>query len=173
MSKYQRLDIPNIVVLDAAEQFYQSAKILKDMPPGSGVLLPMLTNAALAMELYIKSLNTLSVIENYEKYSDGSEGCVVTEKTGTREHDLSVILSNVDNAIKINIGDLFNNGRIQHSFDELIELVKPYDKLFVRSRYSYEKLGLPTISIAELFYCIESIRDLVDEISPSTDEDKK
>ena len=64
MEIYKRLEIPNIVVLDAAEQFYQSAKILKDMPPGSGVLLPMLTNAALAMELYIKSLNTLSVIEN-------------------------------------------------------------------------------------------------------------
>ncbi|BBT52207.1 hypothetical protein GVO02_18440 [Aeromonas caviae] len=173
MKRYKRLEIPNIVVLDAAEQFYQSAKILKDMPPGSGVLLPMLTNAALAMELYIKSLNTLSVIENYETYSDGSRGGEVTEKAKTCEHDLSIILANVDDAVKINIGNMFDNGSINHSFGELIELVRPYDKLFVRSRYSYEKLGLPAVSISDLFYCIEFIRDLVDKVSPSTGEGKQ
>ena len=32
-----------------------------------------------------------------------------------REHDLSIILANVDDAVKINIGNMFDNGSINHS----------------------------------------------------------
>ncbi|WP_421333398.1 hypothetical protein [Aeromonas sp. 603607] len=68
---YERLEIPNLMVLDSADQFYDGAKILNELPPGSGVLLPIITNAALALELYIKALNVRSVIEVYRPYNNG------------------------------------------------------------------------------------------------------
>ncbi len=64
--QYERIEIPNSSVLDSAEQFYDGAEFLRQLPPMSGVLLPMITNAALSIELYIKSLCVRSIIKDYK-----------------------------------------------------------------------------------------------------------
>ena len=52
----KRQEIPNAQVRDAAEQ-YEAARKLLTQPPGSGILLPLMNVAAVAIELYLKSLS--------------------------------------------------------------------------------------------------------------------
>ncbi|MBL0564613.1 hypothetical protein [Aeromonas veronii] len=163
---YERLEIPNLMVLDSADQFYDGAKILNELPPGSGVLLPIITNAALALELYIKALNVRSVIEVYRPYNNGGYGGRVKEIPFKGSHVLSTLLNSVIDEIKRDVDGLFNDGVITHSFCDLIDLVRPYDSLFVQVRYSYENDVLSNFNITELFECIEIVHDVITKITP-------
>lgn len=163
---YERLEIPNLMVFDSAEQFYDGAKILNALPPGSGVLLPIITNAALALELYIKSLNVRSVIEDYRPYKNGGYGGRVKEIPFKEIHVLSTLLNNVIDEIKKDVNDLFSNGVITHSFCDLVDLVRPYDSLFIQVRYSYENDVLSNFNITTLFECTEILRDVITKITP-------
>ncbi|HIF9176141.1 TPA: hypothetical protein ACX6QN_000902 [Photobacterium damselae] len=87
--QYERIDIPNSSVLDSADQFYDGAKFLRLLPPMSSVLLLMITNDALAIELYIKSLCASSIIKDYKNFGNGVYGGRVTEEPLTKGHNLS------------------------------------------------------------------------------------
>ncbi|MFQ2614755.1 hypothetical protein [Aeromonas caviae] len=163
---YERLEIPNLMVFDSAEQFYDGAKILNELPPGSGVLLPIITSAALALELYIKSLNVRSVIEDYRAYKNGGYGGRVKEIPFKGTHVLSTLLNSVIDEIKRDVDGLFKDGVITHSFCDLVELVGPYDSLFVQVRYYYENDVLSNLNITELFECIEIVRNVITKITP-------
>ncbi|OQU18000.1 hypothetical protein EM47_022820 [Vibrio parahaemolyticus] len=131
----------------------------------SGVLLPMITNAALAIELYIKSLCVRSIIKDYKNFGNGVYGGRVTEEPLTRGHDLSSLLLIVGSEVIDNIDSLHADGAIQYSFSELVQLVKPYDKLFVEARYSYENDALSNLDITGLFHCLTTLRFTIQKIT--------
>src|SRR5258708_618026 len=54
----KRSEIPDLQILDAAEQYDEARQLLYQQPPGSGVLLPLLNNAAVVVELFLKSLSS-------------------------------------------------------------------------------------------------------------------
>src|SRR5260370_7160109 len=54
-------EIPNAQVLGVAGQFHDAYVLLIGQPPMSGVLLPALHSASIAMELYLKSLSAREV----------------------------------------------------------------------------------------------------------------
>ncbi|WP_120512952.1 hypothetical protein [Photobacterium salinisoli] len=163
--QYERIEIPNSSVLDSADQFYDGAEFLRQLPPMSGVLLPMITNAALAIELYIKSLCVRSIIKDYKNFGNGVYGGRVTEEPLTKGHDLSSLLLIVGNEVIDNIDSLHADGAIQYSFSELVQLVKPYDKLFVEARYSYENDALSNLDITGLFHCLTTLRFTIQKIT--------
>ncbi|HGS5597877.1 TPA: hypothetical protein ACMDVU_004590 [Vibrio parahaemolyticus] len=163
--QYEKIEIPNSSVLDSADQFYDGAEFLRQLPPMSGVLLPMITNAALAIELYIKSLCVRSIIKDYKNFGNGVYGGRVTEEPLTRGHDLSSLLLIVGSEVIDNIDSLHADGAIQYSFSELVQLVKPYDKLFVEARYSYENDALSNLDITGLFYCLTTLRFTIQKIT--------
>src|SRR5690349_8739778 len=53
----KRQEIPDPQVLDAADQYEEARKLLAKQPPGSGLLLPLMNTAAVAVELYLKCLS--------------------------------------------------------------------------------------------------------------------
>ncbi|EJI6686333.1 hypothetical protein ACFJ9Q_004599 [Vibrio parahaemolyticus] len=163
--QYEKIEIPNSSVLDSADQFYDGAEFLRQLPPMSGVLLPMITNAALAIELYIKSLCVRSIIKDYKNFGNGVYGGRVTEEPLTRGHDLSSLLLIVGSEVIDNIDSLHADGAIQYSFSELVQLVKPYDKLFVEARYSYENDALSNLDITGLFHCLTTLRFTIQKIT--------
>jgi hypothetical protein len=54
----KRRQIPNIQIRDSADQFYHAWEILDREPPGTGVVLPQINTAAVAIELYLKCLSS-------------------------------------------------------------------------------------------------------------------
>ncbi|EGR1115070.1 hypothetical protein EFU35_07165 [Vibrio cholerae] len=169
--QYERIEIPNSRVLDSAEQFYDGAEVLRQLPPMSGVLLPMITNAVFAIELYIKSLCVRSIIKDYKNFGNDVYGGRVIREPLTKGHSLSSLLiyiGNEDNIgikIKNNIESLYADRVIQYSFNELVELVKPYDNLFVEARYAYENDALSNLDITGLFHCLTTLRFTIQKIT--------
>ena len=53
----KRQEIPDSQILDVADQYAQAFKLLAEQPLGSGIALPMMNSAAMAVELYLKSLS--------------------------------------------------------------------------------------------------------------------
>jgi hypothetical protein len=158
------LEIPNPHVLDSAEQFYDGASVLNEMPPGSGVLLPFLTTAVLAMELYIKSMTSWSVTKDYQDYGNGVSGGIVSAEPQQRGHELSNLLNSVLPEVKDNINALHSKKVIECNFDGLIEQVKKYDRLFVDVRYSYENECLKDLNLSELWSSVKLLRLVVNSI---------
>lgn len=161
-----QLEIPNPQVLDSAEQFYSGASVLKGLPPGSGVLLPFLTNAALAMELYIKSesMTSWAVIKNYEYYRNGVFGGIVSAEPQQKKHILSKILEDVLPEIKDNVNTLYSKGTVSHDFDGLVQQVKKYDNLFVDVRYSFENECLKNLNLSDIWSTVNLLRLVVNSI---------
>lgn len=105
--EYESVEIPNSSVLDSADQFYDGAEVLRQLPPLSGVLLPMITNATLAMELYIKSLCVRSVIQDYKHFGNRVYGGRMTELPLKSGYTLSNLLDSVIDASILNRASCF------------------------------------------------------------------
>src|SRR5690242_10820623 len=77
-------EIPNPIIVDAGSQFHAGYSLLRKAPPQSGVLLPTLQSASVAMELYLKALSAREV-EVQE--SPLSQVVTIYAKAATRSHD--------------------------------------------------------------------------------------
>ena len=51
-------EIPNYQVKDSADQYMKVWSILNELPPGSGVLLPLINTGVVAIELYLKCMSS-------------------------------------------------------------------------------------------------------------------
>jgi hypothetical protein len=57
----KRQEIPDPQVRDAADQFEPARELLWAQGPGSGLLCPLMNNASIAIELYLKCLSAEKV----------------------------------------------------------------------------------------------------------------
>jgi hypothetical protein len=57
----KRREIPDMQVLDAAEQYDDASRLLDAQGAGAGVLLPLMNAAIISVELFLKSLSSESV----------------------------------------------------------------------------------------------------------------
>lgn len=165
-SEYIQLEIPNSSVLDSAEQFYNGAKKLKDLPPMSGILLPKITNAALALELYAKCLNAWNIIPDYQSYGGAVFGGEIKGKPKKTGHRISEILKDYDQDLIVEINRLFKEEHIPLCFTDLVSRLKVYDNLFMQVRYSYENDCLDSLNLADLWEVIDIMREIVFNITP-------
>ena len=163
---YVQLEIPNRQVLDSADQFYDGAMHLKELPPFSGILLPKLTSAALAIELYAKSLNTWRVIPNNEDFGNGVSGGEVKGEPKSRGHKISKILEDYDTDLVENINDLHSEGKLPVNHLGLIERLKTYDNFLTEIRYSYENDSVRKVNLEDLWAALELIRLVVQKVNP-------
>jgi hypothetical protein len=165
-AQYVQMEIPNLSVLDSAEQYYDGAIILKKQPPLSGVLLPQLTNAALAMELYAKSLNTWSIIENYQSYGNGVFGGPVKGKPRSRGHAISAIIADYIPELIEEINRMHRDLTIPFNHAELIDEFRKYDNFFENIRYSYENDCLNEFELHDFWQAVELMRLIVKSVNP-------
>lgn len=88
----KRREIPDPQVRDVANQFDDARLLLDAQPPESGPLLPLLNNAVVALELYLKSLGAVTVYTLVPGFLGGS---IVTAEAEVKGHGLIDILETI------------------------------------------------------------------------------
>ena len=151
------IEIPNSQIAGNALQYRTAADLLFRHMKDVNCVLPLLTCASFAIELYLKSLNAFSVYHLDDESDLGEEGqefALEPSCDGDDEIEDSdvyrVTASPVGHGHKLE--DLFNsiNAPIRQQMEdkyrsethtEFVDDLKPYNRTFVDARYCFEKSG--------------------------------
>lgn len=147
--------IPNSQVEDAADQFDQARRILQEQGPGSGILLPQLHAAAMALELYLKSLASYDTQDG-----DTSKAYIVRATPDSQTHSLTDLLSRVPADYREVLLTAFRSHNFKHVKGSLGDALKPFNGLVVTSRYPFHQ-GLKTGPLAVLNELVDFFHDFV------------
>ena len=118
---------------DAADQFDDARLLLDAQPAGSGVLLPLMNSAAVALELYLKSLGAVTIHTPTPGFPRFSK---VTARARTKGHDLVGRLKAIPNDVRQSLEREYEvecPGRV------LQDDLQTYEGLFAASRFPFEK----------------------------------
>ncbi len=155
-----RREIPNPQIKDAADQYEQARQILAEQPPGAGVLLPLVNNAAMAIELYLKCLagETIHVPE-----SDERQSCVVYAKANTGGHQFTTILCTIDEDICRQMESIY----VKATHRQLKHDLSTIEGALVVSRYPYEPdMDISRVSLQTLMSIAKFLRRFVASLEP-------
>jgi hypothetical protein len=100
----KRQEIPDPQVLDAAEQYEEACNLLAEQPPGSGVLLPLMNTAAIAVELYLKCLSAKLIHVEDKQMPEISRVYAAPEKG----HRLVALLGEMPSEVRCSLINAFN-----------------------------------------------------------------
>lgn len=129
----KRREIPDAQVRDVAEQFDDAWRLLHSQPLESGLLLPILNNAAVALELYMKCLCAVVV---HTPVDDFPGLAIVTAEAGVRNHKLVGLLESIPEYVRKPLEDSY---ALTHPEESLQDTLSQYEGLFAISRYAFEK----------------------------------
>lgn len=157
----KRRKIPDPQVRDDADQFDDARLLLDAQPPGSGLLLPLLNNAAVALELYLKSLGAVTV---YTPGPGSPGGSIVTAEAEVKGHGLINILESIPDDVCQSLEQAY---AARHTGRVLRDDLKQYEGLFVASRYIFEKgKRLDEYPLSPLRDLCSFLRDFVSRVEP-------
>lgn len=158
----KRQEIPDAQIKDAADQFADAAFVLKDLPPGSGVLLPLLNAASVGIELYLKSLSATLVHTPDTLVEDLS---VVTAKPVRRGHGLVALLDALDADLRVAIESRFCD---EHPASKpLAEVLASFEGMLEASRYQFEHgQELRRYNLASAMSCVGFLKQFVGDLQP-------
>lgn len=157
----RRQEIPNAQIRDAAEQFDDAWRLLASQQPGTGLLLPILNNAAVALELFLKCLSAVVV---HTPDSDFPGAAIVTAKADHMNHKLVGILDSIPADVRKSLDAAFRRTRPGAS---LYDSLRQYDGLFAMSRYPFEQnkdiTQYPLLPLTEL---CTFLREFIEKMEP-------
>ena len=157
----KRRTIPDPQVRDAADQFDDARLLLDAQLPGSGLLLPLLNNAVVALELYLKSLGAVTV---HTPVPGFPEVLIVTAKAEVKGHGLIDLLESIPDDVRQSLEQAYT---ARHTGRVLRDDLKQYEGLFVASRYAFEKDNRPNKYPLPLLRDLCSfLRDFVSKMKP-------
>ena len=157
----KRRKIPDPQVRDAADQFDDARLLLDAQPPESGLLLPLLNNAVVALELYLKSLGAVTVHTPVSGFPGGS---IVTAEAEVKDHGLIAILESIPDDVR---QPLERANAARHPSRVLRDDLEQYEGLFVASRYIFEKgKSLDKYPLSPLMDLCSFLRDYVSRMKP-------
>ena len=128
----KRQEIPDPQILDAANQYEEARKLLAEQPPGSGVLLPLMNTAAIAVELYLKCLSAELIHVKDEQMPEGSRVYAEPARPG---HNLVALLDAMPPDVRCSLINAFRsrwNKDLQRVLTEL-------EGAFLATRYPFER----------------------------------
>jgi len=158
----KRQEIPDPQVRDAADQFDDARLLLDAQPPGSGLLLPLLNNAVVALELYLKSLSAVTVHTPIPGFPGGS---IVTAEAEIKGHGLVRLLKSIPGDVRKSLEQEY---KTTHPGRVLQEALIQYEGLFAASRFAFEKSKkLDKYLLSPLMELCSFFRDFVSRIEPS------
>lgn len=135
-SKIKIRQVPNLSVRSHAENFHEAASLLYE--EGTTVA-PVIVNAAFALELYLKSLN--SDIEwpsqadlDAQVYLYG----IVTDQPKERGHNLSELFCALPVDLQDYLSKQYATSPLVVTKSSLVEAVASFDNVFETWRYMYE-----------------------------------
>jgi hypothetical protein len=156
----RRPEIPDAQIKDAADQYESARRLLAGRDPGSGVLLPLMNVAAIAIELYLKCL---SAELEFTAIDDDIGGYLVTAAP-QRGHNLLVLLDKIPDDIRTDLESAF---RTRSGALELRDALSRCDGAFAASRYPFERgADLTTYPLHLLMQCSEFFSELVAKLEP-------
>jgi len=157
----KRRKIPDPQVRDAADQFDDARLLLDAHPPESGPLLPLLNNAVVALELYLKSLGAVTVHTPVPSFPGGS---IVTAEAEVKGHGLIALLESIPDEVCESLERAYT---ARHTGRVLRDDLKQYEGLFVASRYIFEKgKSLDKYPLSPLMDLCSFLRDFVSRGEP-------
>lgn len=162
----KRIQIPNRKIKSCAEQFKNAAELLYSQPPGSGVVLPLITNAVFAIELYLKSLNAQIICsEEYSFNSLNIVGGKVSAKVNCRIHSLTKLFNSINKDIKKQLASYYKKSKLFSTTTQLGTILKKYNKLYTKARFSFEKnQSVSGTSLTELIKLVNFLHAFVDRL---------
>ncbi len=134
----KRQAIPDPQVLDAADQYEEARKLLAKQLPGSGVLLPLMNIAAMAVELYLKCLSAELIYIEDEHMPEVSRVYVAPTIPNGHGHGLLALLNAMPNEIR---GSLLNafDGELKRRWNtDLQSVFAELEGAFMATRYPFE-----------------------------------
>jgi len=160
--------VPNPAILDAADAFRNGAThLLPHVSSGVDCLRPLMSNAAIAIELYFKSLKAQT---KFEQLGPGPDECYwgTSHPENKRQHRLTVLFGELDETHRIGIESAFkaSEWRTQRPGKSLVDALEVFDDLFMRSRYSFERKERLPGPLPALIQLMELIGEYVRSITP-------
>jgi hypothetical protein len=131
----KRREIPDPQVRDAAEQYDDARQLLQQQPPGTGVLLPLLNTAAVAVELFLKSLSSKLVHVPVDSFEGLSTVHAVPEQ---KHHRLVELFDSIQDDVRRQLESSFASYTTGQAGTSLRDLLLQYEGLFAVSRYPFE-----------------------------------
>ena len=165
-----RREVPNPSVKDAADQYEQARLILSRNPPGTGVVLPTMNAAAMAIELYLKCLSA-EVIHVPEEEPiktgipniDEVKSYRVCAQAKAGHHDFKRILCGIEDDIQRHLEDSYKaetNRKLQDDLSLICDAL-------TKSRYPYEPCqDPPDGDFQALMFLSPFLRSFVNNLEP-------
>lgn len=130
----KRSKIPDTQILDAAEQYDDARRLLQRQPPGSGVLLTELNTAAVAIELFLKSLSSRVIFVDLPELN----GYQVYAEPILKSHPLVKLFDGIPDDIRQRLELSYSTSTLVSGEPSLRELLAKCEGLFQESRYPFE-----------------------------------
>lgn len=133
----KRRKIPDPQILDAADQYMEAHKLLKERSeqPGSGVLLPLMNTAVMAVELYLKSLSAEAI---YVEDDQDPEVSRIYAEPARGGHNLVVLLKAMPPDVHDSIVNAFDAEFGARWNRDLRSVLGEFKKVLEETRYPFE-----------------------------------
>jgi hypothetical protein len=136
-------EVPNSQVLDAAKQFHAGYTHLMASLPGTGVLLPALHSACIAIELYLKSLSAIEIAIPDPAFPGAA---TIHAKSPATSHKFRELLNRAPKDFIDAIGTQAQTHTRLRTYKAFGDALDALEGLFMGSRYPYE----PTSDISQV-----------------------
>ncbi len=132
--RLERQRIPDPQVRDAAEQYDAARRLLAAAPPASGVPLPLMNAAIVALELYLKALSSERV---HQFWSFVPAFWTVHVEPKVKSHTLVNVFDAIPGEIRRMLDQQFTRQGLDAN-GSLRQALETYEGLFAISRYPFE-----------------------------------
>jgi hypothetical protein len=152
-------------VQDAAEQYDNARQFLLRQPPESGLLLPLLNTAAIAVELFLKSLSSELI---HTPIDDPYGVYRVYAKPDFQRHELVKLFNKIPNDVRDQMERSFATDTSIQTTLSLQDQLSKYENLFAESRYPFEKgADISKFSLMPLMALSAFLRKFVANMRPT------
>lgn len=155
-------EVPDLQILDTARQYHAGYRHLDSQLPGSGVLLPALSCAAIAVELFLKAL-VAHQIEVPEQ--DGSGVVTVYPTLPRRSHQLVGWFRDTPLEFQTIFAEECSHRPhlARHRSPEGV--LEALEGLFQAARYPYERdQDITGYRLHTVFHCLEALEESVSRL---------
>ncbi len=162
-----RQEIPDPQILDAASQYAQARRVLAAQT--SGVLLPLMNVASMAVELYLKALSAETIHVKDELMPEVSRVYAAPAITSSQGHGLVALLNAMPDDIRTALLAAFDAELRPAWGTDLRNGLEEIEGVFMSSRYPFEHgFDITRYSLDHLVRMVEFLARFVGRL-PATD----
>ncbi len=164
----RRQEIPDPQVLDAADQYERARSLLAKYPPGTGVLLPLMNTAAMAVELYLKCLSAELIHVEDEQMPEVSRVFAAPAITSRQGHGLVGLLDAMPDDVQRSLNDAFDAELRPHWNKDLQSVLTELEGAFMATRYPFEHgMDITRYNLEHLMWLSDFLGRFVRSVPPT------